>query len=359
MGNKSIESEVIDLLRLPLCIGVVFLHTYTNTQTVAWLNEGKPLYQNICYIFSLGFGEIGVPLFFFISGYLFFRNTKLTFDVYRKKVKSRMRSLLLPYLFWNFFFIALFFIAEHLPVISQYFSGVNKRVSDYTWIDFLRAFWDRGDWQGGNSVPFDWPLWFVRNLICLVILSPVVKYFVIYGRIWGIGILAFFWLTSNSVAFTVTSGLFFSLGAYFSLVRKQLLVSQLNVRYLAVGLYPLLFAVDYFTRGIAYHIVIHRIAILAGVFWSIYLTAWLTEHWSIRGKAYLGPLSFFMYVVHDPLLHLVRKLTVKLVPMASDGLSVVLYFGDAFLVIGLIVLFFILLKKYLPGFLALSVGGRS
>lgn len=119
MWNKSIESEVIDLLRLPLCIGVVFLHTYTNTQTVAWLNEGKPLYQNICYIFSLGFGEIGVPLFFFISGIFVFSEYGVDFWCLQKKGEKQ-----------DAYFIISLYILEFLFYCFVFYSGASA--GDFT-----------------------------------------------------------------------------------------------------------------------------------------------------------------------------------------------------------------------------------
>lgn len=356
MAIKTVESQAIHFLRLFFSVAIVFLHAYTSTQPVESLENGKPFYEAVTYIVSLEWGEIGVPVFFVIAGYLFFYGTRLDAQDYKRKIRSRVNSLLIPYLFWNFLFIALFFIAEQLPVLSQYFSGVNKRVSDYSWLDFIRAFWDRGEWQGGNGTPFDWPLWFVRNLFCLCLLSPVVKYFIGWFKGWGILALALIWFWMPGLDFLFASILFFTLGGYFSLIRKELIAE--DKRYLSVlsVIYPLLFLADFFTRGEAYHLAVHRTAILAGIFFFFYLTALGVKKGWVTVKPYYGQLSFLLYVVHNPVLNIVRKATVSLFPSASDGMSVLLYFADVFIVIAGITGLFFMLQRYFPAFLRFSVG---
>lgn len=356
MAIKTTESQTINFLRLFFCVAIVFLHAYTSTQPWEGVENGKPVYEAVTYMFSLQWGEVGVPVFFVISGYLFFYNTRLDFQDYKRKIRSRVKSLLIPYLFWNFLFIALFFVAEQLPVVSQYFSGVNKRVSDYSWLDFVRAFWDRGEWQGGNGTPFDWPLWFVRNLFCLCLLSPVLKYFICWFKGWGILALLALWYWSGGLDFLLSSVLFFVLGGYFSLIRKELIVEDKKYLRILSVVYPVLFLADFFTRGEAYHLIVHRTAILGGIFFFFYLAAWGVEKGRITVKPYYGQLSFLLYVVHNPVLNVVRKATVSLFPSASDGMSLLLYFADVFIVIGGIAVLFFILQKYFPAFLRFSAG---
>lgn len=51
--------------------------------------------------------QIAVPTFFFMSGYLFFVGKEdFCFSVYKKKITKKVRTLLVPYIIWNF--VALF-----------------------------------------------------------------------------------------------------------------------------------------------------------------------------------------------------------------------------------------------------------
>ena len=120
--------------------------------------------------------------------------------------------------------------------------------------------------------------------------------------------------------------------------------------------YPLLFLADFFTRGEAWHLVVHRTAILTGIFFFFYLAAWGVKKGWVTAKPYYGQLSFLLYVVHNPVLNVVRKATVSLFPAASDGMSVLLYFADVFIVIGGVAGLFFILQKYFPAFLRFSAG---
>ena len=73
MLDKNI-SKSIDLLRFPLAIAVVFLHLpgkYTNWSEWSWHSWAN---FSECDILSLSTNvlfQVAVPIFFFISGYLF------------------------------------------------------------------------------------------------------------------------------------------------------------------------------------------------------------------------------------------------------------------------------------------------
>ena len=147
--NNAEISKIIDFLRFPATVLVVLLHAYTTLQMTSAMEMS--LYTNVSSCISLCLGEIGVPLFFTISGYLFFLNYS-KYDYYRK-IKTRTKSLLVPYLIWNTFFICVYFIIQQIPTLSPFFSGNNKRIIDYSFIDLIRAYWDCGNWNEGNGTP--------------------------------------------------------------------------------------------------------------------------------------------------------------------------------------------------------------
>ena len=122
-------------------------------------------YKDFFYYLSnivTDFGFCAVPTFFSLSAFLFYRNFSLS--QYSAKLKRRFKSLCIPYLIWNLFYCVLFVGSHYIPLIrnntnsTTEFDLVNNLLgilmSDYT------------------------PLWFVRNLIIYVLLSPLIYYFV-------------------------------------------------------------------------------------------------------------------------------------------------------------------------------------
>ena len=78
-----------------------------------------------------------VPLFFFVSGYLFFYK-KESFAV---KWKKRLKSIVLPYVIWCLigFFIP-FVMQNVLGLSSLYQGGRMKLISDFEILDYFRMF---------------------------------------------------------------------------------------------------------------------------------------------------------------------------------------------------------------------------
>ena len=62
-----------------------------------------------------GIARSAVPLFFAISGYLFFHNLPFGFAQFVPKWKRRFRSLVIPYLLWSGLGIAMFSCLQMLP----------------------------------------------------------------------------------------------------------------------------------------------------------------------------------------------------------------------------------------------------
>lgn len=65
--------------------------------------------------------HIAVPTFFLISGFLFFVNfQEWSWEGYKKKMSSRVKTLLIPYVFWN--------IVPFLLMVIAMFAGVMLKV---------------------------------------------------------------------------------------------------------------------------------------------------------------------------------------------------------------------------------------
>lgn len=113
-NNSSLLSDTITYLRFPLIVCVVMLHTFILGESqfgIVHVPVGKfPVFDVFDHVIKADIGEMAVPLFFFISGFLFFYKTDFNLSIYRLKLKRRFHSLFIPYLFWNIAYIS--FIGE-------------------------------------------------------------------------------------------------------------------------------------------------------------------------------------------------------------------------------------------------------
>lgn len=87
------ESETISYLRFPLIVLVVMIHSKFDGVVVNGVglmhDGGFPCYSTISTLVSNIIASIAVPLFYFISGFLFFFKTAFfSFDVYCSKIKK-------------------------------------------------------------------------------------------------------------------------------------------------------------------------------------------------------------------------------------------------------------------------------
>ena len=184
------QGNRLDTLKVLLTVGIVLRHATTSglpdaTAAFSTLTQGIIALTEVC-----------VPLFFVISGYLFFHNVpeKPAGGWFLQKYKSRFFTLVLPYLIANVIAFGCFWFAHHVtPSLMSGFLGEQ-------WKDPLFIFW---------KGPVNLSLWFIRELIVVVVLSPFVYLLVRYLRWWGVLGLGVLWALKIAPA----PLFFFSLGA--------------------------------------------------------------------------------------------------------------------------------------------------
>ena len=111
-------SSAISWMRFPLIFMIVLLHCYCAIDA-----HGHHNFFQLVYPFGLLLGETGVPAFFFVSGFLFFYSHKS----YSDKLKSRVKSLLIPYVFWN---AIILFAYGLLAIVGHPMQIAGKNIMD-------------------------------------------------------------------------------------------------------------------------------------------------------------------------------------------------------------------------------------
>lgn len=101
----------------------------------------------------------------------------INLHLYFSKVRNRLHTLLIPYLLWNLIGF-LYFILKHYPPLSFVFHGTN--VITISFQNFLKVFWEfRFEGLGeSKSMPIDFPLWYMRDLMIIILCSPLLNIFI-------------------------------------------------------------------------------------------------------------------------------------------------------------------------------------
>lgn len=154
-------SKKIANLRLPLCLGVIAIHSYSPAMEMPDLLE-----NGIVDFFAIYLPSVCVPVFFLISGYLLgYRHKICDRGEYLNLLKKRSVSLLLPYIVWNLLAFTVRLAVKKSP-LGHLTSSVYSFDSPF---DFLHdVLW----------TPELVPLWFVRNLMLFVAAYPIVLWLV-------------------------------------------------------------------------------------------------------------------------------------------------------------------------------------
>lgn len=84
-------------------------------------------------------------------------------------------------------------------------------------------------WSNTNGYPINLPLWYIRDLIILCILSPIIYYLNKHKKIGSIFIfilIVIYLFYIIKIPLNITSILYFNIGAYFSIHNKNLITNK-------------------------------------------------------------------------------------------------------------------------------------
>lgn len=153
--------------------------------------------------------DVAVPTFFCISSFLYFQNWQNTWTFYTKKIRSRIRSLLIPYIAYNCIYYIIYLIK-----IFVFKLPVSKDIPLSPWDAFICII---------NSVP-DGPLWFIKALMLFVLIAPIFAWIVKIHKssiifLTAIGIVIAQYSDYATFLYWIPC---FSLGCFFALYQKEI-----------------------------------------------------------------------------------------------------------------------------------------
>ncbi len=360
MVLDKLSSERLSILRFPLIIGVVLIHSAGTTMNFADGSSGSEellfFFNFIQNILSDGIARVAVPLFFLMSGFLFFLNVKWSIDKFKEKVRSRFYTLVIPFLFWNMFVMVVFFIAQTIPQTSVYFSGTNQSIATYSLFDFFNNL------LGLTKSPISFQFWFIRDLIVMILLTPLLIC-IFKSKILAtlmLFLLSCLWLLDVWPIYipSLAAVYFFYVGSYISKFEIDIFSMDRFGSSIFV-IYLVFLLADTMTKNYEINQVLHHIGIVLGVITSLYISK------SFCGKARIKNLflrlstyAFFIFALHEPLLRIFKKLIYKLISPESELAIIFIYFFVPLVIIFTLIFTYEILNKLAPRQLRAVVGGR-
>lgn len=378
--TPSTLSKSISWIRFPLVLMVLFVHVhpmenpaYVGMRQLAGAGSAQIVYTILATLGNIA-SNLAVPMFFFMAGLLFFnRCDGWSWGFYTGKLKSRFRTLFIPYLLFNALCLinpvvlpllgypaipAAWANPDALPVVGFLWNSTTFCVGWKTWLGFDIQLW----------YPEDVALWFVCDLMVMVLLSPLLYWLIRKGKAWTLAVFGGLFLVG---IFTTLPGLstnalfFFSAGAYFSIHRIDF--TAWTHRYgrplLTVALIALALATASDGRGFAFHF--QQLYFITGVGGLFYVVVRLVERNKLRPRPLLDKSSFFVYAVH-----LVPFMQFSLLGIATNFCAEVFnwqttvlgasayYLVSPLVAAALCIGLYVLLKKACPPVHRLLTGGR-
>jgi surface polysaccharide O-acyltransferase-like enzyme len=361
LGVSMLDRESslrLSLLRFPLIVGVVFVHAYSNTVGFAGgdivVSQPNFVVDFVRNFVSQGVARIAVPLFFLMSGYLFFMGFEWSKESYLIKLQSRVKTLLIPFLFWNIATLLVTAIIQVMPATRMFLSGKNLLVMNYSFFDYLNAI------IGFNTNPISYQFWFIRDLMIFVLFVPLINLINKTFPIPFLGILLCCWLIGLwMIDIPSLEGLlFFSVGAYLGSIQKSLF-SLDHFGVIVIGLYLVLAVVDALTINQVFNPYLHKVSIMLGVSSALFSTKFVAQNEGLKSLIIrLTGVSFFVYAAHEPLLTILKKILYRILSPDSAFTTLFLYFLIPITTIICTIVAYAALARVAPKFVSIITGGR-
>lgn len=334
---------------------VVLLHAYNLEPTGPFV---APITKNYVWVLqdllSNGFTRIAVPYFFMVSGFLYFYKLTAKRSAFISQIKKRARTLLFPYLFWSSFGIAFYFVLQTPLHLSAYFS--KELVVNYSLTQWMEKIFIH---------PIPYQFWFIRDLIVLVLFSPVLYFACTRFKFLFLTLCVVLWcLPSQDWHNSSEALLFFALGTVLGTTYKNTPNESIpwssKVLFLSWALLVILktaFSYLQFNPVIVQFLLNSSIVFGVLCFWSALDRLTQANHTVKSALLLLSNYTFFIYASHEPMLTIIKKISFK--ALGNGDLQFLgVYFTAPLLVIGMATGIAILLKKHVSNLYLLVTGGR-
>ncbi|MCQ2448671.1 MAG: acyltransferase [Clostridia bacterium] len=357
-GNSTISpflSKKITIVSFYFSVLVVLLHSYcVQSFSISASSKG---FGKIVYYFQTiicqDLSRCAVPLFFSISGFLFFFGVQ-RFDQVIKKIKKRFFSLVIPYLLLNVLYTlmeAFLQIVVAGKTVEQFTAGMHSALQFVIRSVFIYQ--------------YNVPAWYLFTLILWVALSPI-WFFILKRKTISIAALLVFFGLGIVEIFPVPGRenytlFFFFLGAFMSKYGMKYINSPISKRKIWIPVSLLVFSQS-IILFFGFFSMLQAVFVLRFIFEiTLAISIWFFADYIIhrlKVKKYYS-YSFPIYIFHFIILDIIKLFIIKTsLNNAGSVVCMLSYFVMAALGVVLPILLTKFMNKYAKTVYAVITGGR-
>ena len=258
---------------------------------------------------------------------------------------GRIKTIVVPYIIWCTIYFLYYVVVTHIPAVRNVMS--HSSVVELTFSNWVRHI----------VVDEYYTLWFLKNLIIFIALTPCLYYLKDYsktipsGLIALIGIIVLTYLVKEKVVnigFDIPSGLdIYMAGSYFGINHRDWICkSNRTLSIVALGIVAIFFlsAFRWFTTPL-------QIVFFIACWYALDLVRIKKTYW------WMG-ITFFTYVAHDIPLESFEKIYFMIFGHSPVG-SLIDYMFMPLIVEALLIAVAYILIKFTPNVWRVICGGRG
>lgn len=345
------RNQYLDIIKACSCVMVVYVHS-CNLFGYAKSSSLVPALSMLA--------TCGVRIFFAVSGYL---SISLVGSSYFDAIKKKFKSLLIPFVIWNFVYL-IFEIIGH-SIMPDAFEDIAK----WTLKDFCLNFF---------GIPFVQsslygPLWFVRELLILFLIYPLIVLCVKHIPTVVLCIVFVMTLVTNMPDFYAngyylkSSIPFFSLGLWIAMnqdsERKNKLTLICSKKEIVIGATFIAIVLSYVRQLYEHTDMMKSVLEYLSVFLFLPMIFWFGKYVEKTGGALsklflmISQYSFMIFVLHGKLLSIIQILCTRMI-VQNNLILCVEYILLPMIVITIVILVSKFLSKRVPNMYRFLTGGR-
>jgi len=278
--NKEVSNRIA-VLRPVLIFGVVFVHVQGMSELMSQVGPG--IFAKFAAFFRNGVFRGTVPTLALISGFLLFgaRLDQSPLKMFHKK----FRTLVIPFLFFNLATIALWLIMK--ACFGLVFFRDITQASPMQWLNMV---------TGATEYPINGPLYFVRDMIVMILLAPLFGWMLRRFAWIGLAVIAVIFGTNQDGVLIMrgTSLILFYIGGMAAVKGWNVLILDKYAKYclgafILLCLGKVLFAID------------NKVILVMTAPFLLWPSMALLRHtkaeaWALNYTKY----SFFVFAAHMP-----------------------------------------------------------
>lgn len=353
-SRPDVVGRAVSALRFPLITGVILIHCNLLPSLDAdGIGRGFDVWSyKVIGLLSGVMARSCVPLFFILAGYLYFRGIDyLTPRLWWYKTRRRAVSLVVPYFLWNLVGLCAFLVKRYL--------GDSAGFGQYTDVSLSFGTVLAGFWAVPHTLyPYDFVLWFVRDLIVVAFFLVPVVWYMTLGKVWVLVISTLAMMVWGSGMMYIDGWYYFYVGAYIAVARIDISFLGRYV-WLLTGVWILLsFSVlfssdiEWWSRGLVF---------LCQCSGAVAMTAMALYYVEKGGRpnVWLENSAFFIYACHGLYSSAVMRFLLGHINLSSNMIVIAVYFADFILLLGISLLLYAACHKWLPSVTSVLTGGRT